>query len=105
MGHLGPKKAVISIYIEFDIMRLFLNLLSTKDTLTLDPTLECLYKVLLVGMKGAENGQNIMLQQMMSLNGGEILQELQHHESMKVYERTVKILTKFFVIEEGDQLM
>ena len=46
-----------------------------------------------------------MLQQLMQLNGGEILQNLQHHESMKVYERTVKILTKFFFVDEGEQLM
>ena len=65
MGHLGPKKSVIAIYTEFEIMRHFVNLLNTKDTLTLDPALECLYKVLVIGMKGAENGQNILLQQMM----------------------------------------
>ena len=86
-------------------MRHFVNLLNTKDAQTLDPTLECLYKMLVVGMKGAENGQNILLQQLMELNGGEILQDLQHHESNKIYERTVKILTKFFIVEGGDQLM
>ena len=72
-----------------------MNLLNTQDILTLDPTLECLYKILVIGMKGAENGHNLMLEQMMQLNGGEILQQLQLHESIKIYDRAVKILTKF----------
>lgn len=103
LGHLGPKDTVISMYVQFEIMRHFMNLLKAEDTLTLDTSLDCLYRILVIGSKAAENGRNLMLEQMMGLNGGELLQQLQHHESMKVYDRVVKILTKFFVVEEGEQ--
>ena len=36
---------------EFDIMRHFINLLHSQEVMTLDPTLECLFKILVIGMK------------------------------------------------------
>jgi hypothetical protein len=85
-------------------VRHYVNLLAEEDATTLDMVLESLYKLLLVGMRGAENGKNLVLGKLLEYNGGERLQQLQNHSSMKVYERTVKILTKFFVVEEAESM-
>ena len=93
------------MYIHYDVMRHFVNILSAEDVTTLDIALECLYKLLLIGMKAAENNKNLMLKQLNEYNGAERIQELQHHKSMKIYQKAVKILTKFFVVDDSAEFV
>ena len=105
IGHLGNRKTVIEIYLHFDIMRIFVNMLEEDDPFTLDTVLESLYKILIIGMKASEDGTNVLLQHFLQYNGGERLQQLQHHESSKIYNHSVKILTKFFVVENNEEFI
>lgn len=47
------------------------------------------------------NGQNLLLVQLINNGGAERLESLQRHPNKpKVYENVIKILTKFFEMEE-----
>ena len=62
--------------------------------------LETLFKLFFVGKKCEQNGQNILLNKFLDYGGASRLQSLQMHEHRGVYEQVVRILTKFFELEQ-----
>lgn len=51
LGHLGDRHKLLEIYLHYDIMRVFSNLLHQEDAETLENALETLYKILSLGKK------------------------------------------------------
>ena len=69
------------------------------DEKTLENVLECLFKVLAVGDKARINNENMILKQVYSSSIVNSLEKLQEHKSPKVYKSIVKIINKYFEIE------
>ena len=63
--------------------------------------LETLNKLLLIGHQNLVDGQNLLLVQLINHGGAQRLENLQRHPNKaKVYDNVIKILTKFFEMEE-----
>ena len=69
------------------------------DEKTLENVLQCLFKVLAVGDKARINNENMILKQVYSSSIVNSLEKLQEHKSPKVYKSIVKIINKYFEIE------
>lgn len=101
LGHLGDRVKLIQIILHYDAMRIYTNLLHEEDPETLDNVLQTLFKVLFVGKKCEVDNQNILLNKFLEYGGGGQLETLQLHENKNVYDRVVKILAKFFELEDN----
>lgn len=100
-GHLGDREALINLCLQYDIMRAFANLLHEEDAFVLESVLGTLFKLLTVGKKCEVNGKNLLLVELMNNGGASRLESLQNHPNKtQVYDNVVKILTKFFEMED-----
>ena len=75
-----------------------------KDTSLLETTLECLGYVLHLGAQFKNENKNPFVQDLFAENLVPRLEELQYHDSDKVYEKVSYILSSFFDLEESFKL-
>lgn len=66
----------------------------------IETTLECLFTVLSVGEKVRFGNKNPLVEDLLSNGAADILEKLQYHESDAVYSRVIKILQRYFEMED-----
>lgn len=85
--------------LHYDVIRVFVHLLEEDAPEILENVLETLFKVLSLGKKCSTDNSNVLLAKFLEYGGANRLEDLQMHENKGVYNKAIKILTKFFELE------
>ena len=104
MSNLGDKNTVFNLYVQRNLTEYYARLLlETSQNKTIEITLDTLFTFLSVGqkMRQNENSPNILLNLLIAIPGiNETLEQLQYNESKVIYGKTVKLLQKYFELEQ-----
>ena len=93
------SKQIIQFVEDLRVLPSLCSLLAEDDVRLVDMTLDAIERVLQVGAKiasPANDNINPFVEQIEAANGVALLEELQDHESDKLYERAKKILETYF---------
>lgn len=93
----GAHSRQIIQFVELDVLPALCSLLKEDDERLIDMTLDAIERVLQVGKKMAgDESENPFAAKIDAFGGSQNLEELQDHESNKLYERAKKILETYF---------
>lgn len=76
------------------------DLLGVADTKIVTVALEGIENILKMGLAAANGGPNPMAALVSECNGLSLIEDLQNHENVSLYEKAVKILVTYFAAEE-----
>lgn len=98
--HKGAPEEIKKMF-DIGIFDIFVEMLDTQDSKTLQVVLEAINNILKCGEQFFEfDGENIFLVKFDQLGGMQKLEKLQMHQNQEIYDRAFKIMEKYFEIEE-----
>lgn len=103
----GAHSRQIILFVELEVLPVLCELLKEDDERLIDMTLDAIERVLQVGRKMAgEDGVNPFARRIEECGGSQSLEDLQDHESVKLYERAKNLLETYFPLysNEGDNM-
>lgn len=90
----------MNVYKNINVIRYYVNCLSSDEHKIVEVALECLFIVLAHGEKFKNNGVNPLVMDLRQISAVDILEKLQYHKSDLVYENVSKILQTYFEIQD-----
>ena len=73
--------------------------MKSKESKEIAISIEALYNLLVFGKKNEVNGYNYVAYEMEKMGMLNVLENLQYHRSELIYEKVIKIIETFFIIE------
>jgi hypothetical protein len=101
MTYLGDPERVFLLFQQRKIVEYYALMIDNKSEVkSIEISLDCLYSIFGAGEKYKQNGENMFIVSMNSIPGViDRFEQLQYHNSEVIYQKIVRILQKYFKLE------
>ena len=92
-------KEYVQNLINQGLLDIICECMKSKESKEIAISIEALYNLLVFGKKNEVNGYNYVAYEMEKMGMLNVLENLQYHRSELIYEKVIKIIETFFIIE------